>query len=155
MIKVSKKLKYLFEEMPYMFYSDEYDESEVRVDKLVYTSFKFDTLKGLSEDDWELIHLDGDFKNNALDNLELVVFVEDDDMIKLQVEVKNLKQELIVKNEHIKTITMESKAKDGKVANMYKQVLYEQNRVKELNKEIRLKEKEIRRLFDITSAIHK
>ena len=107
------------------------------------------------EDDWEVIHLDGNYKNCEPDNLELVMFVDGDPVEDFLKIIEELKKELVAKDEHIKKITFESNAKDGKVANMHKQVLYEQNRVKELNKELRKQEKEIRRLFDLTSAIHK
>lgn len=155
MIILSKKLKYLFEKGSYPFYPHPKNGDKIRADKLCYVTFKGDTLKGLSEDDWDLIHLDGSYENCALDNLELVIFNDKEDSIKLKEEIKNLKKELAAKDEFIKKITFESKIKDGKVTNINKQVIYEQNRVKELNKEIKKMEKEIRRLLDITSKIHK
>ena len=43
----------------------------IRFDKLVYVSFKKDTVENF--DDFELIHIDGDKTNCCLDNLRLVV----------------------------------------------------------------------------------
>ena len=43
----------------------------IRFDKLVYVSFKGDTVKGF--DDFELIHIDGDKTNCKLDNLKLAI----------------------------------------------------------------------------------
>ena len=150
MIRISNKLKYMFENMPFAYVEE--DGIVARLDRLVYSSFKPDNIKGLEEDDWDLIHLDGSFKNNALDNLELVVFSDEENTDKFKLEIKKLKEEIILKDKHIKKLTFESNAKDGKVQNMNNQVLYEQKRVKELNKEIRKQENEIRRLMAILDS---
>lgn len=172
---VSKQLKYLFDSAPKLIIPDERLGKKIRQDKTIYrmkynNMFSEDLedeeeeLIGIpfsmlcmdnADDEWEVIHLDGDYKNCKPDNLEAVIFVDGDPMIDFLNEIEELKKELVAKDEHIKKITFESKAKDGQVANMNKQVIYEQNRVKELNKEIRKMEKEIRRLLDITSAIHR
>ena len=151
MIRVSKKLKYVFENVPHMYFED--DDFRFRSDKMCYSAFKkYEIPDGLSIDDCELVHLDGNIENCALDNLELVVFDEEDYILKLKNEMKLLKKELVSKDDKIRKLTFDCNAKDGRVNNMHKQVLYEQNRVKELNKEIKTMEKENRRLFAIINS---
>ena len=113
-------------------------------------------LKGLvpdsAKEDWDLIHLDGDYKNCNLNNLEPVFFVDENPVNKLHDKVKSLKKQIISQNKKIKELLSENKIKDIKVANMSKQVIYEQNKNKELNKEIKRLEKEVRRLFSIINS---
>ena len=151
MLRVNSKLKYIFDNVPVMEVSE--NGFTARVDKAVYVTFKGNDLKGIQNDeDWDLVHLDGDLENCALDNLELVVF-ENEKSLKpiseLEEAIKDLKKELVLKNEQIKKLTSDCIIKDAKVSNMQKQMVYEQNKVKELNKELRAQESEIRRLLSL------
>ena len=93
MIRVSKKLKYLFEKAPNKYIEDE--NHCLRLDKLCYSTFKGHEIPNkLSIDDCELVHLDGDIENCAVDNLELVIFDEDDYILKLKNEMKLLKKRI-------------------------------------------------------------
>ena len=175
MLVVSKKLKYVFDSTKKYIIENE-DGEKLRQDKTIYKMYKNNIISkdfikyeksdeeknfilippnmvcsGEEDDNWELIHLDGNYKNCKIDNLEEVLFVEEDPVDILNGYVKELKKELSSKNEQIKKIMFESSTKDGKVANMQRQVLYEQSRIKELNKELKQQEKEIRRLLDIIS----
>ena len=108
-----------------------------------------------ADDEWELIHLDGNYKNCAIDNLEPVVFVDEDPMEQLYIKIDSLNTELCNKNEEIKKWTDDSQTKTYQIQNMQQQLLHEQNRLKELNKELRKQEKEIRRLLAIIDSKEK
>ena len=151
MIRLSKKMKYMFDKVDKYYFNDDENGKSFEAARMVYTAFKKDEIpKNIIEsDNWDLIHLDGDLSNCALDNLELVIFEDNDYETELKRNIKTLKDELKSKNEYIKKISLESNAKDGKVTNMQKQVLYEQNKIKELNKELKMQDKEIRRLLSI------
>lgn len=152
MVRLDARLKYIFKNMRHNTVTDENTGKSFRRDMMVYVTFKGDELQGLTEDDFDLLHLDGDINNCALDNLELIVFEKENSLLQQQkAKVVELQKEIVQKNEYIKTISAESKAKDWRVDKMQKQVSFEQNRVKELNKELKAQEKEIRRLFALVS----
>lgn len=118
---VSKKLKYLFELAPKIIDYDDYSGKNVRTDKTMYRAFRNDKkhktmfdekgryTKPVEEeeiirvphnllvyednnDNWDLIHLDGDCENYSLDNLEMVVFVDEDPTEKLCKDIELLKK---------------------------------------------------------------
>lgn len=151
MIRLNKKIKYMFDKIDKYYFNDDVSGKSFEAARIVYTTFKGNEVPKdiIDGDDWDLIHLDGDLSNCALDNLELVIFEDSDSETELKRNIKDLKDELKSKNEYIKKISLESNAKDGKVAYMQKQVLYEQNKIKELNKELKMQDKEIRRLLSI------
>ena len=179
MIVVNKKLKYLFKYVP----KKELLKNKIQIDKTIFKYFHYmnskdsvfdkygnihshdlkEVNKSLmdilftnpADDEWELIHLDGDYKNCALDNLEPVVFVEEEPMEQLGYKIDLLNTKLRDKDEEIKKWKDDSQTKTYQIQNMQKQLLHEQNRVKELNKELRKQEKEIRRLFSIIEAKEK
>ena len=152
MIYVNDKLRYMFEEAPVNYVDDEHTKKSFRVDMMVYASFKGDEIKNIPEGEWSVLHKDGNSLNDCLDNLELVVFKND----KFFKDNKNLeKQMLIAKRNAEENINIAKKASfendvnKNKIQLLTKQVTYEQNRVKELNKELKKKEGEIRRLMEI------
>ena len=89
------------------------------------------------------------YGEDYLDEDEMYDDTSNDSLLELENDIKKLKNELILKNEQIKSLISECKVKDIKVENSNRQVLYEQNRNTELNKEIKGLEKEIRRLLKI------
>lgn len=177
MVVLDKKLKYLFNFLPKVTEYNEYLDKKVRLDKTLFRTYyyhkkifdkngelikceiekpmfvPYDCLTPCDiDEEWELIHLDGNYENYALDNLEPVLFVDENPTKPLYKKIESLEKQIILQNEHIKKITSESKIKDYKVENMNRQVLYEQKRNEELNKEIVKLEKEIKRLFKIIES---
>ena len=156
MIYVDSRLKYMFDKMPVQYI--EHDEKTFRVDKMVYETFKSEELAGLSKGDWDLIYIDGDIENAALNNLELVVFKDE----KFFKENKVLREQMIAakrnseeKEKIAKEALSERTVNRIKIDSLTKQVAYEQKRVTELNKELNKKEKEIRRLMDIIESTNR
>ena len=152
MIYVDRKLKYMFEEVPANYVDDEDMKKSFRVDMLVYETFKKDELKHISDGEWSVIHKDGNLYNDHLDNLELVVFKDDKffkDNKKLEEKMLLAKRKAEEKEIIAKKADFENTVNKNKIISLTKQVEYEQKRVKELNKELKKKESEIRRLMDI------
>lgn len=156
MIYVDSRLKYMFDKMPVQ--CIEHDEKTFRVDMMVYETFKSEELAGLSKGDWDLIYIDGDIENAALNNLELVVFKDE----KFFKENKVLREQMIAakrnseeKEKIAKEALSERTVNRIKIDSLTKQVAYEQKRVTELNKELNKKEKEIRRLMDVIESTNR
>lgn len=180
MIVLNKNLKYLFEFAPRLTVYDDMLKGKIRTDKSVFRASRYWEEKGRKigengnrlrfetddllpvpstclvlddeDSDWELIHLDGDYKNCKVENLEPVLFVDEDPMEQLYDEIKSLKEQLITKRDEAKNYKNETDIQDMMIDNLNKQLAYEQGRVKELNKELKKKEQEIRRLFSIIDS---
>lgn len=155
MIKLSRDLKYLFDTSSCFIYKDEESGEFIRADKLCFSTFRGEELKGIKNKDWDLIHKDGNIANNHVDNLELVIFVNKTELKtvhELEDIIQTLKCEMVSKNNQIKDLSSYKLIADGKITNMKNQVIYEQKRVKALNKELKEQEKEIRRLLDIINS---
>ena len=72
MIYVNKKLKYLFDYLPTPV--NEYGDE---LGKFIYSLDYEDEIKNLSDDEWNVIHLNGEPNDLRKKNLELVIFTED------------------------------------------------------------------------------
>ena len=111
MIVLNKNLKYLFEFAPRLTVYDDMLKGKIRTDKSVFRASRYWEEKGRKigengnrlrfetddllpvpstclvlddeDSDWELIHLDGDYKNCKVENLEPVLFVDEDPMEQL------------------------------------------------------------------------
>lgn len=158
MIYVNDKLKYMFEQSPVERVVDEEDSNkQYSLDMLVYATFKSDEIEeylsgNISMSNWSVVHKDGDFDNNSLDNLELVVFKNDKffkDCKILEAQMNSAKKQAKEKELLYNKIHSENITNKNKITYLTKQISYERNRIKELNKELNKKENEIRRLFDI------
>lgn len=68
MIYVSNKLRYLFDYVPCLV------NRGGKFSKLLYESYHPEEVKGLSKEDWDVIHKDGKPENCTSANLELVIF---------------------------------------------------------------------------------
>ena len=152
MIYVDRKLKYMFEEAPVNYFNDEDMKKSFRADMMVYSNFKADEIKNIPEGEWSVIHKDGNSCNDHLDNIELVVFKDSKffkDNKQLEEKMLHAKRKAEEKEIIAKKADFENSVNKNKIISLTKQVEYEQKRVKELNKELKKKESEIRRLMDI------
>lgn len=155
MIYVNSKLKYMFDQMPVKCVSDEESNEQIRVDLLMFHTFKNEELAGIPHGEWDVLYKDGDITNTILDNLELVIFKDDKffkDNQALEAQMKAAKKEAEEKRQ-LASEAESSKFKDKlRIESLTKQVAYEQKRVAELNKELNKKEKEIRRLMSLLNT---
>lgn len=154
MIYVNKKLKYMFDSMPTAITNDENTGKEITIGKLVYAYHgdNADKIKGISYEEWDVAYKNGNIRDNCSENLELVIF-KDDKFFKeneyLRNQMLSAKKDAKENKEAMEEAINERMMNRLKIDSLTKQVSYEQNRVKELNKELNKKEKEIRRLMDI------
>lgn len=161
MIYVNSKLRYMFEKAPANYVTDEITGKSCRIDKMVFVTFKSEELDKLGivgDAEWDVLHIDGSYDNDSLDNLELVIFKND----KFFKDNKMLEQQMLsaikraeAQEKVAAAIASEKTIDNIKINSLNKQINYEQGRVKELNKELRKQEKEIRRLMSIIENINK
>jgi hypothetical protein len=142
-----EKLRYVFENICHACF--EVDDAQLRADKMVLETFAAQELDQFALDikkkkinadveNWEVIHLDGDIGNNRLDNLEYLFFVNDDQMCDRIDNLEEKIENLLKENKQLKT-----------QVNSNKKLKCIENTNKELNKEIKIKEKEINRLWHL------
>lgn len=160
MIYVNEKLRYMFDAVPVLVADDEDTGKEIKMGKLIYVYHgkDADKIKRISDEGWDVAYKNGNFRDNRSDNLELVIFKDDKffkDNEDLEKQMLCAKRNAEEKEELAKRVLSEKTVDKFKIDSLTKQVVYEQNRVKELNKELNEKEKEIRRLIDIINSINK
>lgn len=157
-----EKLRYVFENICHACF--EVDDAQLRADKMVLETFAAQELDQFAHDikkkkinadveNWEVIHLDGDIGNNRLDNLEYLFFVNDDQMCdridNLEEKIENLLKENKQLKTQVKTYKDLSDVTKRREEISNKKLKCIENTNKELNKEIKIKEKEINRLWHL------
>lgn len=157
---VPMKFKYLFDSMDYLMVENEEDGNAYRIDKMVMESFHGDVLEQLIKDykidrdnGWGIVHLDGDIYNNREDNLEYAVFLDNNPVLEekenLENEVKELKEQIRQLKREVNLYKGEVKIAKNRERISNEKFEYISNLNKELNKEIRKKENEAKKYWQL------
>jgi len=151
MIYANRKLQYLFNYIPRIIAEE---DKTIELGRLIIEKHHSDICRTLDRNDWDVIHKNGVSNDLRNENLEIVVF-KDDDFFK---DNKNLEKQMISAKIHAKEqediaqkALFEKSVAVGQIELLTKQIAYERDRVKKLNKEINKKDAEIKRLSEIVN----
>ena len=157
-VVLPKELSYLFKDLKRNYIELEDGSGYVAVDKTVFSTFAEETFdnmkklyKGNLDFDWDVIHVDGNIKNDRFDNLKMVIF-SDKKFEKKTVNIdKTFKDKSIIDNykKRIKELESQNQVLSMKYSNSQSNIDYYKKENASLQKDVRKAEAESNRLWKL------